>query len=46
MADASLYEESKKDRLMALTTEHAKIKSKLDEVEEEWMTLSEELESV
>jgi len=45
LADASLYEESEKERLMTLTTEHAQIKSELDEVEEEWMALSEELES-
>ena len=45
LADTSLYEESEKGRLMALTTEHAQIKGELDEVEEEWMLLSEELES-
>jgi len=44
LADASLYEESEKERLMALTTEHAQIKAELDEVEEGWMLLSEELE--
>ena len=44
LADAALYEESEKARLLALTTEHGEIKQRLDEVEEEWMTLSEELE--
>jgi len=45
LADSALYEESQKDRLLKLTSEHAAVKSELDSVEEEWMTLSEELES-
>lgn len=45
LADSSLYEESEKARLLALTAEHSQVKQQLDEVEEEWMTLSEELES-
>jgi len=46
LADSSLYEASEKDRLLALTSDHAQIKRELDEIEEEWMTLSEELEQV
>jgi len=45
LADSSLYEESEKARLLALTAEHSQVKQQLDDVEEEWMTLSEELES-
>lgn len=45
LADASLYEESEKARLLALTAEHSQVKQQLDDIEEEWMTLSEELES-
>jgi len=45
LADASLYEESEKARLLALTAEHGQVKQQLDDTEEEWMTLSEELES-
>jgi len=45
LADSSLYESSEKEMLLALTSEHAQIKQELDEVEEDWMLLSEELES-
>lgn len=45
LADSSLYEESEKARLLALTAEHSQVKQQLDDIEEEWMTLSEELES-
>lgn len=45
LADSALYAASEKNRLLKLTTEHATIKTELDEVEEAWMTLSEELES-
>ncbi len=44
LADASLYEESAKARLLTLTSEHSQVKQQLDDVEEEWMMLSEELE--
>ncbi|MDQ6989138.1 MAG: ATP-binding cassette domain-containing protein [Mariprofundaceae bacterium] len=46
LADSKLYEDSEKDRLIRLTSEHAAIKQQLAEVEEEWMMLSEELEQV
>jgi len=45
LADSALYEASEKDRLLRLTTEHNTVKQELDEVEEAWMALSEELES-
>jgi len=45
LADAALYEADEKDRLMAVTTEHGQVKVELDEVEEAWMLLSEELEA-
>ncbi|MDX8381104.1 MAG: ATP-binding cassette domain-containing protein [Ghiorsea sp.] len=45
LADASLYEDNAKGKLLALTTEHVQVKAELDGVEEEWMILSEELES-
>ncbi len=44
LADSGLYEASEKERLVQLTAEHNTIKQVLDEVEEAWMTLSEELE--
>jgi ATP-binding cassette subfamily F protein 3 len=44
LADSGLYEVSEKERLMQLTAEHNTIKQELDEVEEAWMELSEELE--
>ncbi|MDX8384699.1 MAG: ATP-binding cassette domain-containing protein, partial [Ghiorsea sp.] len=44
LADASLYEESEKARLIALSSEHSSVKQELEAVEEEWMVLSEELE--
>ena len=44
LADSALYEANEKDRLLKLTTEHNAIKQELDEVEEAWMALSEELE--
>lgn len=45
LTDSSLYEEGEKTRLLALTAEHSQVKQQLDDIEEEWMTLSEELES-
>ncbi len=45
LADAAIYEESEKAKLLKLTSEHNVVKQRLDEVEEAWMMLSEELES-
>ncbi|HID36429.1 MAG TPA: ATP-binding cassette domain-containing protein [Ghiorsea sp.] len=46
LADSALYETSEKDRLIKLTTEHNTVKQELDEVEEAWVELSEELENL
>ncbi len=44
LADASLYEAKHKTRLLQLTAEHHAIQHNIDECENTWMTLSEELE--
>jgi ATP-binding cassette subfamily F protein 3 len=44
LADSSLYEASEKEKLIKLTEQHSSIKQALDEAEEAWMALSEELE--
>ena len=45
LADTGLYEDSRKDELKTLLSKQAETKAKLDEIEMEWMTLTEELES-
>ncbi|MCF6208182.1 MAG: ATP-binding cassette domain-containing protein, partial [Ghiorsea sp.] len=44
LADSALYEKSAKIKLLKLTAEHNEVKQTVDEVEETWMVLSEDLE--
>ena len=46
LADSALYENSAKAELLKLTNEHKEVKQVLDKAEEDWMLLSEELESL
>lgn len=45
MADTGLYEAARKDELQKLLQNQAQLKSELEEVEMQWMELSEELEA-
>jgi ATP-binding cassette, subfamily F, member 3 len=45
MADTGLYEASRKAELQKLLTEQSQLKAELEEVEMEWMTISEEIEA-
>ncbi len=45
MADTGLYEAARKDELQKLLQNQAQLKSELDDVEMQWMELSEELEA-
>ncbi|HXH71437.1 MAG TPA: ATP-binding cassette domain-containing protein, partial [Mariprofundaceae bacterium] len=45
LADPALYEAAQKQRLLTLSTEHRQVESDLSAIEEEWMLVSEELES-
>jgi len=45
LADSSLYEEQNKDQLKALLLKQNTINQDLEELEEEWMNISEEIES-
>jgi ATP-binding cassette subfamily F protein 3 len=45
MGDPGLYEASRKDELNTLIQQQGKLKSELDEIEMEWMDLTEQLEA-
>jgi ATP-binding cassette, subfamily F, member 3 len=45
MADTGLYEASRKAELQKLLTEQSQLKAELEDVEMEWMTISEEIEA-
>lgn len=45
MADTGLYEAARKDELQKLLQNQAQLKAELEEVEMQWMELSEELEA-
>lgn len=45
MSDTSLYDAAKKDELNDLIQQQGKLKSELDDVEAEWMELTEEMEN-
>ena len=45
LASAELYEESQKEQLKDLLQQQVRLTQSLDHVEEQWMELSEELES-
>lgn len=44
LADSEIYEEKNKEQLKELLQKQAKVTQSLDEIEEQWMELSEELE--
>jgi len=44
MADPTLYEESNKPKLVELSGEYSQVKDQLDQTEEEWLELQEQLE--
>lgn len=46
MADQSLYEESNKSNLVQLTAEYSEVTAQLEQTEEEWLELQEQLEQV
>lgn len=45
MSDTDLYSDSRKDELQQLLTQQGDLKSQLEEIEMEWMELTEQLES-
>jgi len=45
MGDSDLYDASRKDELNKLIQEQGKLKAELEEVEMEWMDLTEQLEA-
>jgi len=45
MSDTGLYEASRKDELNALIQKQGTMKAELEEIELEWMTLTEALEA-
>lgn len=44
MADQSLYDESNKSKLVQLTAEYSEVTAKLEQTEEEWLELQDQLE--
>jgi len=44
MSDTDLYSDSRKDELQKLLTQQGDLKSQLEEIEMEWMELTEQLE--
>ncbi|ACV27266.1 ATP-binding cassette domain-containing protein [Kangiella koreensis] len=46
MADPTLYEESNKDKLTQLTGDYSAVKSQLEQTEEEWLELQDQLEQL
>lgn len=45
LADSTIYDDANKDKLQQLLAEHSDTKQQLEEVEETWMLLTEEMES-
>ena len=45
MGDSGLYDASRKDELNTLIQQQAKLKTELEEIEMEWMDLTEQLEA-
>ena len=45
MGDATLYDASRNDELNALIQQQGKLKGELDDIEMEWMDLTEQLEA-
>ena len=45
MGDATLYDASRKDELNTLIQQQGKLKGELDDIEMEWMELTEQLEA-